>query len=302
MTHLATLPARSHAPAIRPRTADRPRRAPLVAVALGGLGALAAAALSDPQDRSGGALDRRVQRALRWRWWQRVPHTARLIGGRDARRFEFNEALGGLGGRWPTLIGGGLAAVAVGWRYDARQALSVVAAVPLALGAHLVAKGAIGRRRPATARLTGKTTPSFPSGHAARAAALTGIVSHVAIREGVASRAVVLPLAVVVSIAGGVSRIPIDRHWATDLVGGWGLGVAMAAGCALWYDAILPDAGPTATSGRGARPRLNAPRIRHRSGTARPAPGGANGVYPAGRDGGDIGRRTARTDDEGVLR
>jgi membrane-associated phospholipid phosphatase len=296
MTHTATRPSIAPSPAIRPRDTARPRRAPLVAIALGGLGALGAAALVDPHDRKRGAPDRRVQRAMRWRWWERVPHTSRLLGGRHARRFEVNQALGGLGGRWPTLIGGAIAATAVGRRFDARRALPVAMAVPLALGAHLLAKVAIQRRRPATARLTGKTTPSFPSGHAARGAALTGIVSHVAIREGLVSAAVVLPLAAAISAAGGVSRIPIDRHWTSDLVGGWGLGVAVAAGCALWYDASRSD-GAWSDEPSSADVRSKAPRVRHRSGTPVRALRDVDGVYSRGRV-----SRPARTDDRGEVR
>ena len=294
MTQPAIRPASPPSPAIRPRDAARPRRAPLVAIALGGLGVLGAAALVDPHDRKGGALDRRVQRAMRWRWWERVPHTSRLLGGRHARRFEVNQALGGLTGQWPTLIGGAIAAVAVGRRYDARQALPVATAVPLALGAHLVGKWTLQRRRPATARLTGKTTPSFPSGHAARGAALTGIVSHVAIREGLVSAAVALPLAVAISAAGGVSRIRIDRHWATDLVGGWGLGVAVAAGCALWYDASLSDGAWADAPSADDAARGNVPRVRHRSGTPVRALRDVGGVYSRGRD-----SQPAGTDDDG---
>jgi len=41
-----------------------------------------------------------------------------------------------------------------------------------------------------------------------------------------------------IALAAGASRIYVDRHWATDLVGGWALGATTGALCALWYDRL----------------------------------------------------------------
>ena len=82
-----------------------------------------------------------------------------------------------------TLGIGTAAALAVAKRRGVRTALPVLAAVPLGLSAHAAIKYAIRRPRPITALLTGKRTPSFPSGHAARGAA-AGLAAYVAAREG----------------------------------------------------------------------------------------------------------------------
>jgi undecaprenyl-diphosphatase len=121
-------------------------------------------------------------------------------------------------------------------RRGPRVALPVLAAVPLGLGAHAAIKYSIRRPRPLTARVTGKHTPSFPSGHAARGAAAAGILGYVAVREGLAPSGVALALGAALAVGGGGSRVYVGRHWATDALGGWGLGVAAAALCALWYD------------------------------------------------------------------
>ena len=84
----------------------------------------------------------------------------------------------------------------------------------------------------------GKKSRSFPSGHAARAAAMVGLAAHVARREGLLPPAVARSLAVAIPLAVGGSRIHVDRHWATDVIGGLGYGAAAAALCAMWYDTV----------------------------------------------------------------
>ena len=224
----------------RPQHPQRPSRAALVAAAVGGVSALVGAGLARSGRGPTHPLDRHVRRSFLAAWRDRVPRTAWWSGGRHTRRHALNEALGGLAGQWLTLAGGAAAAAAVARRAGVRPALPVLATVPLGLGAHAALKYAIRRPRPMTARLTGKHTPSFPSGHAARGVAAAGIIGYVAVREGVMPTGVALPLATGIALAGGASRVYVDRHWATDAIGGWGLGLAAAALCALWYDHLRP--------------------------------------------------------------
>ncbi|MGZ8458453.1 MAG: phosphatase PAP2 family protein [Gemmatirosa sp.] len=39
------------------------------------------------------------------------------------------------------------------------------------------------------------------------------------------------------AVVGASQRAWIERHWATDIVGGLALGAVVAAGCARWFDA-----------------------------------------------------------------
>jgi membrane-associated phospholipid phosphatase len=205
-----------------------------VLAALVGVGALIAAGLARPGDGTDPTrIDRRLRRAFRSRARADLPHVERSSG----RRGTVSDALGGLAGVWATLGAGTLAAAAVGWHRGGRPALAVLAAVPGALGAHAAVKYTLRRPRPLTARLTGKHTPSFPSGHAARGAAAAGIVGYLAVREVGVRTAVALPVGVAVAAAGGAARVYVERHWTTDAVGGWGLGLAAAALSALWYEA-----------------------------------------------------------------
>jgi undecaprenyl-diphosphatase len=230
----AATPARPAAdPSPRPHTSEPAPRAALGFALAGGVGALVVSALARPGDgASNGSVDRVLRRAVRPSGQDDVPQVVRSSGWRGA----VSTALGGLAGEAATLTAGALAAVAVGRRRGWRPALPVLAAVPAALAAHAALKYTLRRPRPRTARLTGKHTPSFPSGHAARGAAAAGIVGYLAVREAGAPVAHVLPLAVGVGALGGAARVYVERHWATDAVGGWGLGLAAAALAALWYE------------------------------------------------------------------
>jgi len=228
----------------RSRAAERARREPprpsaaaLLATAAAGVGVLVATGLARTGRPPAAPLDRLVRRGFRARWPDRVPKDAWWLGGRrHTRGHAVSEAIGGLTGELATIGAGAAAALAVARRRGPRPALPVVAAVPLGLAAHAAVKYSVRRPRPLTARITGKHTPSFPSGHAARGAAAAGILGYVGVREGVVPAAAALALGTALAVGGGGSRVYVGRHWGTDALGGWGLGVAAAAVCALWYD------------------------------------------------------------------
>ena len=71
---------------------------------------------------------------------------------------------------------------------------------------------------------------SFPSGHAGTAALACGIVLLLAlpVLHGW-WRVLAWALAVAVPISVGYTRIGLDVHWASDVLGGWLLGVAVVA-------------------------------------------------------------------------
>lgn len=249
-THLSAAPAIRRGPRRRnaatsngassPATAPSSRPA-LAAIALGGLGAFATTGIlvrNERPTRGRSRLDRAVRRDghgslrdLLWPWG-RAPTTGTLSAHAVSR------GLGHVSGKLPSLIAMSLASAALGARRGVRPALPMLAAMPLVLGTSEALKPAIRRPRPWTARLMGKTSRSFPSGHAARAAAMFGLAAHVARREGLLSPTVARSLAVALPLAVGASRIHVDRHWATDIIGGLGYGAAAAALCAWWYDAV----------------------------------------------------------------
>jgi undecaprenyl-diphosphatase len=73
-------------------------------------------------------------------------------------------------------------------------------------------------------------TASFPSGHAMMAAAtwltLAALIARASPRRRV--KALVLALAVAITLMVGVSRVYLGVHWPSDVAAGWALGAAWA--------------------------------------------------------------------------
>ncbi len=104
--------------------------------------------------------------------------------------------------------------------------------------------------------LVGRTRPAgpafgFPSGHATAAAAYVVTALYLLGRTPLGRGGRVAVGAVVVVVLGvgvGAARLALDAHWVSDVVGGWALGAACAAGAAWW------DASREAAAAAGAAP------------------------------------------------
>jgi membrane-associated phospholipid phosphatase len=77
--------------------------------------------------------------------------------------------------------------------------------------------------------------PGFPSGHTSAGTAMALALGYGLIREGIAPR-VGLAVAITSPLLVGVSRIFLDRHWASDVVGGWIVGTALAGAVCVLYE------------------------------------------------------------------
>ena len=103
--------------------------------------------------------------------------------------------------------------------------------------------------------LVGRTRPEgpafgFPSGHATAAAAYVVSALYLLGRAPLGRGGRVLVGAVVVVALGvgvGAARLALDAHWVSDIVGGWALGAACAAGAA-WWDASREATAPAGTT------------------------------------------------------
>src|SRR5262249_25968175 len=121
-------------------------------------------------------------------------------------------------------------AVALLARRRVALAALVVAAVEATSVLTLLFKWAVGRARPNSYEwLIGARGTAFPSGHAAKAAALYGALAIVI--SAMTHRRVIMRaawgVATIVVAAVGASRVYLDVHWASDVAGGWLLGLAV---------------------------------------------------------------------------
>ena len=138
---------------------------------------------------------------------------------------------------WVTRIGAPpvvftVAVVVAIWLWRTRQGYGAAVAVgapAIAVVLFNIIKQLIHRTRPAGGLLLREVTFSFPSGHAAVSAAVCGTLAWVLAREGKLSWSVAVPLAILCPALIGLSRIYLDVHWTTDVLGGWCAGAAVAA-------------------------------------------------------------------------
>jgi undecaprenyl-diphosphatase len=216
--HLLTLPRAGD-----PDAPSRHHRLALAASAGGGVALLAALVARLGVDEHW-PIDHRVREALRARKVPRVRTALRAAG-----------SAGTVGVYAPATA---LAIAVVARRRGARHALPMAGAVVGAAAGSWLLKRVVRRPRPRPVSGVFNEKPSFPSGHATRATAAGLAVAYVLVRERMAPRRMALPLAAAIALATGVSRAYADAHWTTDVIGGWALGTATAAGAALWYERV----------------------------------------------------------------
>ena len=112
------------------------------------------------------------------------------------------------------------------------SALVLVAAIaPLVTN---LVKPVVGRARPVWEQSLGaEATLSYPSGHATAGIAVYAAcaIALAALVRSARWRAVVVAAGITIGIAMGLSRLVLGVHWPSDVVGGWG--VALAVGGAV---------------------------------------------------------------------
>jgi undecaprenyl-diphosphatase len=118
-------------------------------------------------------------------------------------------------------------------------------------------KDIVGRLRPTLNPAAEVLGPSFPSGHSATAAAFYAAAALIigrSLQRPV--RQLVIGTAVALTVAVAASRVLLDLHWLSDVVGGLALGWAWFALCAIVFGGRLlrPTAAADIASAQTAAP------------------------------------------------
>jgi membrane-associated phospholipid phosphatase len=133
--------------------------------------------------------------------------------------------------------------------------LSVLAGMEAAM---LGVKDLVGRLRPTLNPAAATLGPSFPSGHSATAAAFYAAAALIigrSLRRPV--RQFVIAAAVAIAVAVAASRVLLDLHWLSDVIGGLSLGWAWFALCAVIFGGrlLMPTAAADLASAQAAAPK-----------------------------------------------
>lgn len=171
-------------------------------------------------------------------------HSTAYVDGRvramfpKRRRRNTKRIVGSIGPLGTSWVHGSIS-VALAFLMHRRRgsvpAASVLLCSTLAIGLSTLFEHTLPQRKPPPGRHS-PTEPSFPSGHSLKTAATSAMLAYVMSREKLAPGAIAVPLAVWIPVLSGLSRMYLDRHWATDVGGGLLAGVTLAAGCAGIYE------------------------------------------------------------------
>ncbi|MCY7379312.1 MAG: phosphatase PAP2 family protein [Gemmatimonadaceae bacterium] len=128
-----------------------------------------------------------------------------------------------------------------------RVAAGALVAPAVAVVLFTLVKRVYARTRPAGLGGIVPSSYAFPSGHATGSTAVCCTLAYVLWREGYISRPVALTIAILPPLLIGASRIYLNVHWATDVIGGWSAGLLIAVFFAGLHDRHrrrhVPDAG-----------------------------------------------------------
>lgn len=207
---------------------DAPRRV----LALGAVAAAAAAGFGVLARAAGRRDTARADEALRRRTAAPRGHPARDVA----------EAAAPLG-KWWTYVPAALGASAYLLRAPGGERPSRRAGAGAVLLTGVVATGLnplFDRwlpQPPAPPGHDSRRKPVFPSGHAFGPGAVALATAYVAARERLAPAQAALPAALLVPLATAGGRVLVEKHWASDVLGGYLGGIAVAAACLAAYEA-----------------------------------------------------------------
>jgi membrane-associated phospholipid phosphatase len=156
-------------------------------------------------------------------------------GGARANSLRFSAlATTPLGKWWAYAPPSVLTAVRLQSRGRTAGAVTIAATAALAALLPRVLDRTMKRRLPPFERHD-PSKQSYPSGHALQTSAVALTTSYVLYREGLGPRWAGAPLGLA-SLLAGAGRLLLDRHWSSDVIGGYFAGIALGATTAGVYE------------------------------------------------------------------
>ena len=160
-----------------------------------------------------------------------------LHQGGPVRASTFFTSIGGAAVRIPASV----LVFGVIWlrRPALRPLIGLVAVLVLAPALSDLFRVLVRRPRPTVGAIALPGSYSFPSGHAAAAAGSFGYLAYLAVRatRRLSAHIAMSFLAAALIVGVAYSRVVLGFHWASDVLAGTVLGLAVAAGAATWVDA-----------------------------------------------------------------
>ncbi|MEO5818644.1 MAG: phosphatase PAP2 family protein [Gemmatimonadaceae bacterium] len=209
-----------------PSGRDHARRSWTAVVALALIALLAFAALGEA------VVERETSRVdLAVRGWVHANQSSFLVA--------CSQALSRFGSVTPLIVVASAGALYLLYRRRFMVTLPVLVAPALGVLAYVTLKDVFERARPsALATAIEGGTYSFPSAHATSSSAICCTLAYVFWREHLVNDTTALLFGLFVPLLVGLSRIYLDVHWTTDVLGGWSAGVLVAALSAALYNGI----------------------------------------------------------------
>jgi membrane-associated phospholipid phosphatase len=165
----------------------------------------------------------------------------RRIPGRGKRTSRTAYYIGFLGKEYSVLPAA--AALALYLLQDDKRAAAaaVMSATAIGAAASHIFDATLPQKTPPPGRRA-PFDPHFPSGHALHSASFLTIAGWVLGREGLAHRKVIMAGAGALAASLGIDRLIQDRHWTSDVVGGWLAAIGIAAFTAAAYEHLRSEA------------------------------------------------------------
>ena len=168
-----------------------------------------------------------------------------VLAHRPTRLVAMSRWISIVGSVTPMVVYAILVALLLALRNRRRVAATILVAPAGAVTVYLGLKNVFARSRPSGVGNVIEGTSSFPSAHATTSAAVCCTLAYICWRERLLPRSASLALGVVTPFLIGASRVFLDAHWATDVLGGWFAGICIAAVASVLYQLVRRvDAGP----------------------------------------------------------